>query len=135
VTTLLTPARSGVYRAPAHVEAVRHSADADALWIDIDLTNVSSKGELLDVFARAFGFPATFGRNWDALVDMLQDLSTRPASAWVLRLTHGSHAARVLGAEWATLLEVLAETAAYWKQHGKGFVVFIEDGAELPPWI
>ncbi len=135
MTPLLTAARSAVYRAPAHLEAVRHSVGEYALWIDIDLTPVSSKRELLDEFAKALSLSRTFGHNWDALADVLQDLSTRPAGAWVLHLTHASHAASVLGVEWATLLDVLSETASYWKASGKAFVVFVEGVAELPPWI
>jgi hypothetical protein len=132
---VLTPARSGVYRAPAHAETVRLSVGEGALWIDIDLSRVDSKPDLLEAFARAGGFPVTFGRNWDALADALQDLSWLQPGGCVLDLRDASHAARVLGAEWATLLQVLTASAAYWKDRGRPFVVFIEDGAELPPWI
>ena len=132
---VLNPARSGVYRAPQHVESVRESLGAAALWLDVDLTSVRNKSELLSALQAACGFPATFGHNWDALTDALQDMSCCPAPAYVLYLQHAERAARSLGPEWAILLEVLIESAGYWKAHDKPFVVFVEGAAELPPWI
>jgi hypothetical protein len=132
---LLTPARSGVYRTPVHVDTVRHACAPGDLRIDLDVARAGSKSELLDLFAREAGFPAGFGRNWDALADALQDLSWRPADGYLLRLVGAGRAGQALGAEWATLIEVLRQTAAYWKAHGRAFVVFVDDAAELPLWI
>ena len=44
-------------------------------------------------------------------------------------------AARALGGDWATLIEVLRHAADYWKARGTPFVVFVDDAAELPLWI
>lgn len=38
-------------------------------------SNVQGKEELLDRVARGLSFPDYFGRNWDALIDCLSDLS------------------------------------------------------------
>lgn len=46
----------------------------DAFIISIP-SNLASKSELLDVFAREARFPDYFGRNWDALQDCIRDLS------------------------------------------------------------
>ena len=73
---LLNPALCGVYRTPAHVEAVRHAVTSDALWVEVDASRVRSKSDLLDAFAAVLGFPCGFGRNWDALADSLSDRST-----------------------------------------------------------
>jgi RNAse (barnase) inhibitor barstar len=132
---LLNPALSGVYRTPAHVEAVRHAVPPDALWVEIDASGVRSKDDLLEAFAAALGFPRDFGRNWDALADALQDLSWRSAPAYVLRVREGAAAARALGPEWATLIDVLSQTALYWKSRDTSFVAFIDHAAELPAWI
>jgi RNAse (barnase) inhibitor barstar len=132
---VLTPARSGVYRTPAHVDAVKQARDEDHLWIDVDLSHAGSKSELLDLLAREVGFPSTFGRNWDALADALQDLSWRPAKGYVMRLVHAARAGQALGADWATLIEVLRLTASYWKTRGVAFVAFVDDAAGLPLWI
>lgn len=133
---LLNPARSGVYRAPVHIEAVRTLvAGGEALWLGIDLERARSKDDVLQSFARACEFPATFGRNWDALADALQDFAWLPARGYLLHLRQASAVSRALGLDWATLLDVLASSAQHWKARGKPFVVLVDDGAELPPWI
>jgi hypothetical protein len=138
VTTphLLNPARSGVYHAPAHVDAVRALvAGGDALWLEVDLERARGKDDVLQAFARVCEFPATFGRNWDALADALQDLSWLPARGYVVHLRNGTSAARALGLQWATLLEVLEAASHYWKARGKPFVALVDGAAELQPWI
>ena len=132
---VLTPARSGVYRTPVHVDAVRQARSGNDLWIDVDCSHIGSRAELLDAFAREAGVPAGFGRNWDALADVLQDFSWRPADAYAVRLVSGGRVAHALGADWATFIEVLRQTAAYWKARGSAFVVFIDDASGLPSWI
>jgi hypothetical protein len=129
-----TAAQSGVYRTPAHVDAVRQSIAPGKAWLEIDLGRAGNKNELMEAFADS-GFPAGFGRNWDALADALSDLSWAPAEGYVLRLGNAGRAALALGNEWATLIEVLRHAADYWKAHGKPFVALVDDAGELPPWI
>lgn len=134
-TPLLTVERSGVYRAPPNAAALRDTlAGSGAAWFDVDLAHVRVKEDLLSVFARACGFPSAFGENWDALADALQDLSWRPADGYVFHVRHAAAAARTLGSEWAMLLEILKESATYWRRHAKAFVVLVDEAAELPPW-
>ncbi|MGZ5093131.1 MAG: barstar family protein, partial [Burkholderiales bacterium] len=77
-------------------------------WFAIDLASVQTKAGLLDAFARTLGFPSSFGHNWDALADALQDMSWRPANGYVLHLQNPASAEGALGEDWATLLEVLS---------------------------
>ena len=42
--------------------------------IHIDLTSLVDKQSLFDIFASTFSFPAYFGKNWDALYDMMSSL-------------------------------------------------------------
>lgn len=130
----LNPANSGVYRAPSNVESVHDNLGAAALWLAVDLSLVRNKSQLLSALQGACGFAATFGHNWDALADGLQEMSCCPAPAYVLHLQHAERAAGSLGPDWATLLEVLTESADYWKAQGKPFVVFVDGPAALPEW-
>jgi RNAse (barnase) inhibitor barstar len=132
---LLTADRSGIYQTPADGSSVRqHFAGSGAACFDIDLARARTKEQLLDAFAAGLSFPATFGRNWDALADVLQDLSWKPATAYVLHLQRAAPVRHALRAQWPTLLEVLSATATYWKRRGTPFIVVIDGAPELPQW-
>ena len=102
--------------------------------MDVDAARARTKTELLELLAAACAFPPTFGRNWDALADALQDMSWRPAGGYVLHLQHAGTAARALGSDWPILLEVLSASAMYWREHGKAFVALVDGAAGLAQW-
>lgn len=131
----LTADRSGLYQIPPDWSSLRaHFARSGADCLDVDLAHARTKEHLLDAFARSLAFPATFGRNWDALADALQDLSWHPAKAYVLNLQHVAPVRHALAAEWPTLLEVLSATAMYWKSRGTPFIVMVDGARELAHW-
>lgn len=124
---------SGVYRTPADVGQLRsQSHDAGVAWWEIDMGAHPGKRAALNAIAKSVGAPAsTFGENWDALADVLQDLSWDSAPRRVLHLRGRWDA----GAdERATLVEVLRASADYWRSRARSFVVFVDDAAELPAW-
>jgi hypothetical protein len=126
---------SGVYRASDDVSQLRvRAARAGAAWLELDAATVGDKSALMSVLARSLGFPTTFGANWDALADSLQDFSWRPASGYVLHLKNGDALEAALGPEWIRLLDVLRTTAQYWAQRRKPFVVVIDGAEGLPLW-
>ena len=127
--------RSGVYRTPASVSDLwAQAGQSGAACVEVNLANVRGKAALMHELARALALPPHFGMNWDALSDSLQDLAWKPANGYVLHLQHGQNAKQALGAEWHTLLEILRESAAYWKSRGKPFVAIIDGAPELPSW-
>ena len=130
----ITPARSGVYRAPPDLAKLRAATGADAAWFDVDLTRTRDKASVLRTLAKALHFPPGFGENWDALADDLQDFSWRPARGYVLAMKAKPGTARASREDWRMLLDILEETSEYWKEHGKAFVVFVEGAEGLNPW-
>jgi hypothetical protein len=131
----LSPGHSGVYRTPGALSALRACAvAAGAAWFEVDVGHVRFKEQLLGALAAACGFPRTFGHNWDALADALQDFPSHPAKGYVLHLKNAAAAARALKGDWFMLLEVLDETSMYWKEQGKIFVVLADDAPDLPTW-
>ncbi len=52
----------------------------------VDLANIHTREDLMDRLARALGFPSYFGKNWDAFLDMVTDLSWNPASGYIVLL-------------------------------------------------
>jgi hypothetical protein len=129
----LSNERSGVYRTPDDASRLRAQAGSEALgWSEVDLAAAPGKHAGIAAIASAMRVPGdTFGANWDALADVLQDLSWDSAAGHVLRL-RGPWNASV--DERATLLEVLRASADYWRSRGKPFVVFVDGAPELPAW-
>lgn len=124
----LAAAANGLYQAPAEEAVLRKAADAAGVaWCCVDLRRVRGRRGLFGAFARGCAFPATFGGNWDALADALQDLSWLDGGL-MLRLRGG-----VAGADAEVLHDILRESAGYWRGRGKVFVVFAE-GEGLPAW-
>src|SRR6202008_567126 len=104
--------QSGLYRAPASTDSLRERAHASgAAWLKADLGAVRDKAQLLRTIARSGALPGTFGANWDALADGLQDLSWLPAGGYVVHLQHAKDATQSLALHWSTLLEILRQTA------------------------
>ena len=45
----------------------------------VDLADAADKAAIMDAFSVGLGLPEWFGRNWDALTDVLRDLGWWPA--------------------------------------------------------
>ncbi len=107
---------------------------ADPLMLRIDLAGCTGKAELLDRFAAALHFPAWFGHNWDALADLLCDLSWLPASPRHLVLAGQAELQTADPESHATLLEILDDSIAYWSGTTTPLSVAIEeDGRSNDP--
>ncbi|THA82445.1 barstar family protein [Streptomyces sp. A0592] len=106
--------------------------------VRLDLDGVRAKAGLMRRCGEALRLPEWFGGNWDALVDVLQDLSWLPeAPGRLVAVTswHGYAGARP--AEWETFVEVLEEAVDHWRglQDGEPglTVVLAEPEAEPEP--
>ncbi len=120
---------SGVYQMPVARAAalLRDAALAAGLsWAEIDLRAVRGKRELLETFARALRFPGTFGNNWDATADCLQDLSWLDGRGWVLHIQNVQAIEKADAASVAVLMEILEAAAEYWRQQGRPFIVLVD---------
>lgn len=133
---LLAPRGSGVYKAPPDLAALRRAADKAGLaWFNIDLARVSNKDGLLAACSQALGFPQTFGSNWDALADCMQDLSWRVAPGYVVNLTQAEDMARAAPQDFQLLLEILSDAAKYWEERGAVFMALVDYQAGALPCL
>ncbi|MEU0742783.1 barstar family protein [Streptomyces sp. NPDC006134] len=86
---------------------------AGRIVVTIDLDGVTDKAGLMDRCARALDLPEWFGRNWDALADVLADHSLWPEQAverGLLVVVRGwGEYARERPEEWEVAEEVFAE--------------------------
>jgi RNAse (barnase) inhibitor barstar len=126
----LTAAQSGVYRTPEKLDVAR--ARAKALdWVELPLGEVTDKTGFMTACKTALKLPAHFGNNWDALADCLGDAGVLGAGK-VLHLSGAAQFAKAAGQEYLTALNVLSETADYWKGKGnKPFVVLVDGASNL----
>jgi hypothetical protein len=119
---LSDPLRSGVYRTGderAILEATRGAS--------LDVVVVEAQEHLFDSLSRALALPSWFGGNWDALEDVLGDLSWRKGAGHVV-IFRSYPADETLG----ILLDVLRSSAEYWTGRGKPFfAVFVDPAKKL----
>ncbi|GAA3241873.1 barstar family protein [Streptomyces sp. XM83C] len=80
--------------------------------LTLDLAGVTDKAALMERCARDLDLPEWFGRNWDALADVLSDpgLWPRPAGADepLVVVRNWQRYAQARPAEWETAREVFA---------------------------
>jgi hypothetical protein len=79
-----------------------------------------SKDALLAELARALGFPAHFGRNWDALEDCLTDLSWLPARGYWLVVTGADRLLPADAEGYRTFVDLLGDVGRAWGRRGTG---------------
>lgn len=129
----LKPADNGLYRTPTQIDLLRTDAPATGLdWCEADLRRVRGKRGLLAALARSLRFPETFGGNWDALADALQDLSWLEGGV-LCHLRGYDRFREAAPADAQVLEEILAESAQFWRGRQRVFVVLTEGtGATLP---
>ncbi len=102
----------------------------------VDRAPVFDKETVLHAFYQAGCFPAYFGFNWDALADVLADLSwlqaqERPAEGCVFILAHSQVLARRAPDVHATLVDLIRDVAATRRASGRPpLVLLLEQTAD-----
>ncbi len=117
---------AGSYSLACGVDELRTAAhEANFAVFDADLKGVKGKANVLNALARAAGFPAEFGANWDALADDLCDLSwCGDKAGYVLLLRNVSDTFGLSANDREIAQDILADTTVYWRQRNKPFWVF-----------
>ncbi|MFF3349974.1 barstar family protein [Streptomyces sp. NPDC002779] len=78
----------------------------------LDLTGVTDKAGLMDRCLRDLGLPDYFGRNWDALADVLSDPGLWPEGPAMVLVRNWEPYAEARPEEWATAREVFSTGSA-----------------------
>jgi barstar (barnase inhibitor) len=86
----------------------------------LDGRRCRTKRALLDEAARVLGFPAHFGRTWDALEDCLTDLTWLPGSAYRLVITAADRLLARSPTHYATLMALLEDVGRAWASGATG---------------
>jgi RNAse (barnase) inhibitor barstar len=130
VEMLRLPARAGLYAcAEESARAMFHAgptAGLNAYRIDLGLAD--DEPRLHNVLARALHFPEWYGQNWDALADCLTDMSWNEADGYLILFQRADVLANTKPESFATLIEILRDSVAFWRDQGQSFwVLFIGD--------
>lgn len=91
-------------------------ASADCLRIDLQACH--NKTSLMDCLVRELQLPAWFGRNWDALADVLVDLSWLQPLPRCIEFCHASGLAQQAPAVFATLSWIIEDSNRLWEEDG-----------------
>ncbi|GAB3746618.1 barstar family protein [Lysobacter olei] len=120
---LADPAQSGAYFVEEDDSAAMAEAGEalDYHVYRIDLTGCPDKVELMERLAAAMRLPTWFGGTWDALADVLGDLSWQPAVGYLLLIEHASDLRDASPEDFDTLLEILNEAAFRWAEDDRPF--------------
>jgi hypothetical protein len=119
----------GVYRLSCPLAMLEANVALSGLTLfEVDIAAAHGKGEFLAGMAQVLGAPDWFGHNWDALADVLGDLSWQPAAGYVLLLCGGDAKLGLSDADHEIVMNIFTDTVSYWKSQGKPFWVFFADG-------
>lgn len=120
---------AGVYRLSCPLAVLEANVALSGLILfEVDVARVHGKGEFLANLAQVLVAPDWFGQNWDALADVLGDLSWQPADGYVLLLCGGDAKLGLSDADHDVVTGIFNDTVSYWKSQGKPFWVFFADG-------
>ncbi|WP_254200766.1 MULTISPECIES: barstar family protein [unclassified Lysobacter] len=120
---LSDPEHSGAYFIDERdSEGMAQTADALGFAVmRVDLAGCEGKTDLMARLAQAGGFPDLFGANWDALSDVLRDMSWRPAPGYVWLVENAGAWREANSADFDTLLDILNEAAFEWSREEVAF--------------
>ena len=120
---------AGVYRLTCPLVVLEANVMLSGYTLfEADISTSHGKGEFLAALALAIKAPDWFGHNWDALADVLGDLSWQPSAGYVLLLCGGDAKLGLSDADNAIAMDIFNDTVNYWKSQDKPFWVFFADG-------
>jgi len=129
--SLLEENRGGVWFLPSHVapKAMQKLAKgAGFAFFHIDGTKINRKEQLMNAVATALHFPKHFGDNWDALEECLTDLEWIEADGYLIYYDHIDALLATHPDQFETLVEILRDSVAQWKEDGEAMVVLLSGG-------
>ncbi len=126
VSQLNNLAAAGCHKLDCEVDELRVAATAAGFALfEADLKGIKGKKNLLNTLAVATRYPDEFGENWDALVDVLCDLSWAAAPGYVLLLRQVSPTLGLSAHDREIAQDIFDDTVVYWRQRNKPFWIFL----------
>ena len=136
IASILESHKGGVWFLPGNgeVRAMQSAAKkARYTFVHIDGSKIERKEQLLNHLATALRLPKTFGHNWDALEECLNDLEG-DGEGFVIYYDHIDGLLAAHPDQFETLLEILRDAVVSWKEDDEALVVLLS-GAKAPKGI
>jgi RNAse (barnase) inhibitor barstar len=137
IESLLEESRGGVWFLPERVEPKALASVAKRAgfaFFHIEGKNITRKEQLLNHVATALHFPGDFGHNWDALEECLTDLEWVDADGYLIYYDHIDGLLTEHPDQFETLVEILRDAVASWKEDGTAMVVLLS-GTKAPKGV
>ena len=95
-------------------QEIRNEALRNSLrLVEIDIKGCRNKSCVMQQFSEALLLPDTFGRNWDALIDVLRDLQATDIKQGLILMILGAESLhREAPEDYAVLRDILEEWSA-----------------------
>ena len=137
IESLVESGRGGVWFLPARIEprSVQGVAKREGFaFFHVDGKNITRKEQLMNHVATALHFPKHFGNNWDALEECLTDLEWVDADGYIIYYDHIDGLLEAHPDQFETLVEILRDAVASWKEDGTAMVVLLS-GTKAPKGV
>lgn len=116
----------GVHDWKGAAEPLRAAAAHAGLKLaTVDLAKAKDKATLFAEIDRALALPGHFGRNWDALADVLEDRDWLGKHGRVVLLAHAGAYRKDHPTDAHMLEEILGEASEFWQERHVPFWVFV----------
>ncbi len=117
---------AGVHPWTGAVDPLKAAAAHAHLKVAVaNLAHAKDRATLFAELDRALKLPEHFGHNFDALADVLEDSDWLGKGGRVVVLAHAADYRKEHPTDWATLEDLLAEAAEFWKERHLGFWTFV----------
>ncbi len=101
------------------------AAHAHLKFSAVDLGKAKDRATLFAELDRALALPDHFGHNFDALAAVLEDRDWLGKHGRTIALTHAAVYRKDHPNDWATVEEIFAEAADFWRERHVPFWVFV----------
>jgi len=136
IASILESHKAGVWFLPGNgdARAVQSAAKkARYTYVHIDGSKIERKEQLLNALATALRLPASFGHNWDALEECLNDLEG-DGEGYVIYYDHIDGLLVAHPDQFETLVEILRDAVESWKEDDEALVVLFS-GTKAPKGV
>jgi len=125
--TLPQADRAGVFSLPAGVmpTLIEVATDCQFAIYRVSLEGCAGTGEVVDRFQETVAAPGSSGGSWEALADILTDLSWREAAGYLLLIEETADFQAAGNDNLDTLISTLSAASASWSGLGVPFWAFL----------